>query len=171
MNPLFQFFIQLALLRRAPQDLPVSTALLVVLAVVSVVLGAVNGTSVFGSFPAAFGANLVDLALTFALLFFALKFTSHPERWVQTTTAFLGLGTLAGLVMLLVRGPAEFLGIKDLAVLVDLIIAVWLHVALGGVLRHALEIPLMAGVLIVLAYTMLAFNVIVQWFPMVVAGS
>jgi hypothetical protein len=50
-------------------------------------------------------------------------------------------------------------------VLVDLIVAVWLHVALGHVLRHALEVPLLAGVLIVLAYTMTAFSVVTRIFP------
>jgi hypothetical protein len=34
------------------------------------------------------------------------------------------------------------------------------------VLRHALAIPLLAGVIIMLSYTVLAFNVIVRIFPL-----
>lgn len=170
MSALFGFFLQLALLRRGPQDLPASGALLFLLAVAGTLVGAANGNHLFGGLQPALGANLVDLALTLLMLFVLLQFNAHVERWLQTSTAFIGLGLLAGLAMLLVRWPAEALGVLDLAMLVDLVVAVWLHVALGNVLRHALEIPLMAGVLIVLAYTMLAFNVVLQWFPLVGAG-
>jgi hypothetical protein len=68
--------------------------------------------------------------------------------------------------MLLIRVPAEALGMTDLARLIDLLLAIWLHVALGSVLRHALAIPLPAGVIIMLSYTVLAFNVIVRIFPL-----
>jgi hypothetical protein len=81
---------------------------------------------------------------------------------MQTMTAFLGLGVLAGLIMLLLRSPAEALGVAQLASVIDLILAIWLQVALGSVLRHALDIPLMAGVIIVLSYTVIAFNLIAR---------
>ena len=162
---LIRFFIQLAVLRRAPQDLPASSVLLVTFAVLSALIGTVNGTQLFGSARAALGANLLDLLLTMVLLFALLQFKGHLARWQQTATAFFGLGVLAGLIMLLLRAPAATLGISDLAMLVDLVLAVWLHVALGNVLRHALEIPLLAGVMIVLSYTVLAFNLIARVFP------
>ena len=162
---LIRFFIQLALLRRAPQDLPASPVLLVMFAVLSALVGTVNGMELFGSARAAFGANLLDLFLTMVLLFALLQLKGHLPRWQQTATAFFGLGVLAGLIMMLVRAPAEMLGISDLAMLVDLVLAVWLHIALGSVLRHALEVPLLAGVMIVLSYTVLGFNLIAQVFP------
>ncbi len=167
---LIRFFIQLAMLRRAPQDLPSSTALLVLLALLSVLVGSVNGVQLFGSVRAALGANLLDLFLSMALVFALLQFKGRTARWLQTATAFLGLGVLAGLVMLLVRAPADLLGVGDLAMLLDLILAVWLHIALGNVLRHALEIPLLAGVMIVLSYTVLAFNLIARIFPPVLSS-
>jgi hypothetical protein len=165
---LIRFFIQLAALRRAPQDLPASPALLVMFAVLSALVGTVNGMELFGGARAALGANLLDLFLTMVLLFALLQFKGHLPRWQQTATAFFGLGVLAGLVMMLLRAPAEMLGIGDLAMLVDLVLAVWLHIALGNVLRHALEIPLLAGVMVVLSYTVLAFNLIARIFPPIV---
>ena len=71
---------------------------------------------------------------------------------------------VAGLLMILVWAPADLLGVRDLAMLFDLVLAVWLHIALGNVLRHALEVPLLAGVMIVLSYTVLAFNLIARVF-------
>lgn len=167
MYPLIQFFFDLALLRRTPQDLPASPALLVLLALASLVLGAANGSAMFGGVREALGANLLDLVLSMIMLFVLLQFRGHPGRWTQTATAFFGLGLLAGAVMLLVRAPAEAMGLAGPAMLIDLVLAVWLHVALGHVLRHALNVPLMAGVIIVLAYTMMAFQLIVQVFPLV----
>jgi hypothetical protein len=162
---LVQFFIDLARLRRGPQDLPASTALLGLLAVFSVGIGTLNGMALFGGASPSLGANVVDLVLSMGLLWVLLRTRNKGARWLQTATAFLGLGVLAGGIMLLVRAPAEALGVVQLAILIDLVVAVWLHVALGNVLRQALEIPLLAGVLIVLAYTVFAFNLIAQLFP------
>jgi hypothetical protein len=167
---LLQFFVDLARLRRGPQDLPYSTALLGLLALLSVLLGSVNGSELFGGVAPALGANLVDLGLSLGLLWVLLKTQRKEARWQQTASAFLGLGVLAGLVMLVVRTLAEALGVVQFAILIDLIVAVWLHVALGNVLRHALDVPLLAGVLVVLAYTIFAFNLIAQVFPPQVAA-
>jgi hypothetical protein len=162
---LLQFFIDLARLRRGPQDLPYSSALLVLLAMLSVLTGTINGRELFGGVQPAFGANLVDLALSLGLLWVLLKTRNKAARWQQTASAFLGLGVLAGLVMFVVRTVAEAFGVIQFAILLDLVVAVWLHVALGNVLRQAIEVPLLAGVLIVLAYTVFAFNLIAQVFP------
>jgi hypothetical protein len=170
MQALLLFFFDLARLRRGPQDLPASSALLMLFALMSIVLGTMNGAQVFGGVRAALGANLLDLLLTMVMLFVLLQFVGRAARWLQTTTAFLGLGVLAGLIMTLVKSPAEVLGINDVAMLVDLVLAVWLHVALGNVLRHALDVPLLAGVLIVLSYTVMAFSVIARVFPLVGAN-
>jgi hypothetical protein len=171
MLALFQYFIDLALLRRAPQDLPASTALLLLLAALSVLIGGVNGAVPFGGLRAALGANLIDLALSMTVLFGLLQFRGHAPRWLQTASAFLGLGVLAGLLMLTVRPLAELMGIGSFAMLADILLAIWLHVALGNVLRHALDVSLPAGVLIVLAYTVLAVGIITRIFPPVVVGS
>lgn len=167
MLALIRFFTELALLRRGPQDLPVSGLLLGLLAVSSVLFGTINGRDMFGALQAALGANLLDLGLTLGFLWILLQVRGRLARWQQTATAFFGLGALAGFIMLLVRGLAEAVGILELAMLVDLIMAVWLHIAFGNVLRHALEVPLLAGVLIMLSYTILAFNLIVRVFPLV----
>lgn len=165
MLALLRFFTELAVLRRAPQDLPASPVLFALLALLNVAVGTANGTELFGGFRPALGANIIDLLATTLLVFILLQVRGKTERWLQTVTAFLGLGGLAGVIMLVVRGPAEALGVVQLAILVDLVLAIWLHVALGNVLRHALGIPLMAGVIIMLSYTVIAFNVIARVFP------
>jgi len=171
MHALIGYFFALAMLRRGPQDLPASTVLLALLAVANVLVGTATGSQIFGGVRPAFGANVVDLALSMVTLFVLLQFKGHAARWVQTATAFFGLGALAGVLMLLFRSVADMVGARELAMLSELIIAVWVHVALGHVLRHALDVPLLAGVVIVLAYSLMAFNIIAQFFPPNIPGS
>ena len=168
MQALLQFFIDLALLRKGPQDLPASPALLALLAAGGVFVGTLNGQAIFGGIRPAAGANLLDMVLTMVMLFVLLQFKGHAARWTQTASAFFGAGLLAGLVMLLVGAITSAPGAAPVSALMDLVLAVWLHVVLGHVLRHALDVPLMAGVIIVLAYTMMAFNVIIQFFPVMI---
>lgn len=170
MYVLIQFFVDLARLRRAPQDLPASASLLGLSALLSVTLGALNVVPVFGDLHAALGANLLDLVLSLAMIVLLLQLRGHPARWQQTATAFFGLGALAGAIVMMVRVPAEALGARELAAFVELVVAVWLHVAFGHVLRHALGVPLLAGVMIVLSYSVLSFNVIARVFPVNIGG-
>lgn len=171
MAALLRFFVELALLRRGPQDLPASSALVALTALLSVLVGAINGAEVFGGLGPAFAANLLDLGLSLVLVFALLQIKGRLARWMQTMAAFLGLGVLAGLVMLVLRTPAEALGVEQLATVVELILAIWLQVALGSVLRHALDIPLLAGVIIMLSYTVIAFNLIARVIPPVMMGG
>ncbi len=170
MVALFRFFVDLAILRRGPQDLPASSALLALLAVISVLIGGINTAAFFGGLGAALGANLFDLMLSMVTLFVLLQFRGHAARWMQTMSAFLGLGVLAGLIMLLVRPLAGLMGAAQFATQVDVLLALWLHVALGSVLRHALGVPLLAGVLIVFAYTLMVLSIITRIFPPVVGS-
>lgn len=166
MPALISFFLQLATLRRGPQDLPPSSALLALLALFNLVVGTISGAALFGGIRAALGANIVDLLLSLLLLFALLQVRGRTERWLQTASAFLGLGVLVGVVMLIVKAVAGALGVQEFAMLVDLVLAIWLQVALGSVLRHALEIPLLAGVIVMLSYTVIAFNLIARIFPL-----
>ncbi len=168
MLALIQFFFELALLRRGPQDLPSSSVLLVLVVLLSVTIGTLNGVQLFGGLGPALGANLLDLALSMALLAGLLMYRGRMARWLQTTTAFLGLGVLGGGAMLIARALATTLGVMDVAMLVEVVLAIWLHVALGSVLRHALDAPLVLGVIIVFCYTVLVFNLISGIFPLVV---
>jgi len=165
MQALLWFFFELALLRRGPQDLPASPVLLVLFALGGILVGALNGQEIFGGLRQAAGANVLDLLLTMTLLFVLLQFKGSAERWQQTTAAFLGIGLLAGVTMLVIGALAEMFNAAELSAFADLLLAIWLHVVLGHILRHALDIPLMAGVVIVLAYTMMAFNLIIIVFP------
>lgn len=170
MGALIEFFIQLALLRRKPQDLPASPVLLVLLGVASMALGTAAGAEDFGGYRAAFGANLFDLTLSLLFLFAVLQITGYLSRWLQTSTAVLGLSILASVFVFTLVVLGDAVRAPDVAGLLALIVFIWLHIAIGHVLRHALGVPLAAGVIIIFGYTLFSQALIWRVFPPLVSN-
>jgi len=101
---LLRFFIRLARLQQAPQDLPASTPLLLLCLIANVLVGMVGGSRYFGSVGVALLANLLDVAVMAGMVWLLLSVNKHQPRFVQTLTALYGLGALYALLMLLVEG-------------------------------------------------------------------
>jgi hypothetical protein len=93
---LFQFFVDLCLLRRNPQDLPASTALFGVILVVALFAGLLLALTAGAGFGQAFAQSVLDLLLLLGVLHVALKATDKQARYVQTATALLGADALIG---------------------------------------------------------------------------
>ena len=169
MNPnlasILYFFIDLCLLRRAPQDLPGSPLLL------GLVLVAAFASSVLVSVTA--GAGLVlamvqavlDLALLLVVLHTAMRMLDRLPRFLQTATAVAGADTLIGLVALLplmLVGPAGETGgapgaMTILAGVLFLVLVVWSILVSAHILRHAFDITLGQGAFVAVAYDLIAF--------------
>lgn len=164
MLAIVHFFIDLCLLRRAPQDLPASRLLLALVA----------GASLLGSMLLAMTAGEkaligllqggLDLGFLLALLYAILRLVDKPARFVQTSTALIGADTLIGLLALLplslAAGVDESSPMLVLAGMLFLMLVVWGVVATAHILRHALEIRLSQGVLLAIAYDVLSFMVV-----------
>lgn len=157
MNPLFKAFLDLCLFRVGPQDLPASTwlrnATLVGYFLVSAVLS-ILVASEFSSLLAA----LLDTLLLALLVVGSLWLLSKRERINQTLTATYGSGILfnlaiAPLAMIYLSmdkqaGPLLATGITALGL--------WNLAVLGNILRHALNLPLLAGMAIAITYLALS---------------
>jgi hypothetical protein len=167
---LFQFFWQLGLLRRAPQDLPASTALLGVLLAANLLLGTVVMAAQFGNAGAAFMASLLDAAVVAALLYATLRFSGHPGRFVQTLSAMYGITLMFSAVLALLQWFAVTLNLEVLAAFASLVLLAWVHVALGHVLRHALDMDLWAGIVIAIGFTVISLVLVSTYLPPPAAG-
>ena len=168
MVALIQFFIDLCLLRRAPQDLPASTALLGLVVVADLLITALVGLAGGLSLGAAWGQGLADLVLTLVLLRLALQLSRHPGRFLQLASALLGTGSLLGLLALPPLGllaGAETRGETSWAGLPLLILLFWSLLVTGHILRHGFGLRLGQGVLIAVAYNLLASTLINALFP------
>lgn len=164
MLAILHFFLDLCLLRRAPQDLP-AAPLLLTLAALAGMIGSLLLALSAGQRPlVGLLQGGMDIVLLLALLSAVLRMADKPARLLQTATALIGVDTLIGLIALLpltlAMGAGDQSARLALAGLLFLALVVWGVVASAHILRHALEIPLIQGVFIALAYDVLSFLVI-----------
>jgi hypothetical protein len=163
---LLNFFVDLCLLRRAPQDLPASQALLVVVLVVNALSGIVLGIQTWAGAGAALAATVVDIGVLLGLLWVALRVRGVTARFTQSATALLGAGTLFTLLAMplqpLLDAPEDIEG----GALLYLLLLIWVQLVYGHVLRHALNLKLVAGVALSLVYTFTSAVLIELLFPL-----
>jgi hypothetical protein len=162
---LLSFFFRLARLQQAPQDLPASTLLLLLSLLANVGVGVVGSSRYFGDLGTALMANLVDVVVMAGMLWLLLSVHDKQARFTQTLTALYGLGVIFGLVMLLPHQLAVLTDAQQLAGLLMLAVMVWAHVAMGHVLRHALDKRLAAGIALAVGISAASFVVVGNLFP------
>lgn len=165
MMELLRFFGEMALLRRAPQDLPGSVFLLQVLVVLNLGLGILLGLGQFSDPLQALAANLLELVFSAAVLYLGLVSVGKAARWVQSYSAFLGIGLLGGLLVLLFRVLAELSGVNALLDVSGLVLFFWLMVVMAHIVRHSFDMPLPFAILVVFLYTMVIISLTAYLFP------
>lgn len=162
MLKLFNFFVDICLLRRAPQDLPASGALFAIVVLLSVAVGAVGVSDVIPGL-AAFAAAMLDAVIAMVLLRLALMLKNHSGRFLQTATALFGSSIIMGLIalplQLAVDDQAEVVG--PFVSVAYLFLLIWIQVIIGHILRHALGVSMMLGVGLALTYSVVS-GVIIQ---------
>jgi hypothetical protein len=157
------FFVELCLLRRAPQDLPAASALLALGVVADVLVGLLLGLIVDLSPWMALSQGLVDVAFMLAVLYVALRLMDRLRRFMQTATALLGAGAVLGtlaivpLSLLPVGGEGEPTAI---AAILFLGLIVWSVLVTGHIFRHAFDLRLGQGVVIAVAYNLLSYSLV-----------
>jgi hypothetical protein len=161
---IINFFIELALLRRAPQDLPASQVLLAIVLFVGIGAGLLLAMTAGVGLASGLVQSLLDLGLMLAALWLALRFVAHGERFVQTATSLIGLDTLITLMALLPVGlarPADAdSGLLALAGLLFLMLVAWSVLATGHILRHAFGLTLVQGAAIAIGFDLLSFVIV-----------
>ena len=168
MSTLIRFFVELCLLRRGPQALPGHGALLGLVLAVHLVTAVLVGLAAGLTVPVAVGQGLADALLILGLLLLALRDTDRRPRFLQLATALFGAGVLLGLFALaplsLVAG-AEARGEASLAGLPLLVLLFWSLLVTGHILRQGFDLRLGQGVLIAVAYNLLASALVNSLFP------
>jgi hypothetical protein len=152
---LLKTYLGLCLLRANPQDLPGSGVL--VLSSLAA-YAAMDVVGVLDIIPpaAALLAAAVDTLMLVAVTHLALRLRRFENRFSQTLAALAGSGALLSLAAWGVAGlagaaiPPDWIWVPFL---------VWYTVVFGHVLRHALSIPMMAGIAASFLYLLLAMGV------------
>ncbi|WP_242519309.1 hypothetical protein [Halochromatium roseum] len=161
---IINFFIDLALLRRAPQDLPASPALLLLVLLVGLGAGSLLAITAGVDLGDGLLQSLLDLALTLGALSLALRLVERQQRFLQTATALVGVDTLITLLALLPVGMARPVdsesGLLALAGVLFLLLVVWSVLAVGHILRHAFSLSLLQGAAIAIGFDLLSFVIV-----------
>jgi hypothetical protein len=169
MTELFRLFAQIALSRKGPQDLPASPLLLAL--------------TVAGYFLINYGVNLlmpavdlwrlhllVDVAFTLAWYWILLKAFAKPERFLQTATAMFGyqlvLAPLWIAAVYLSRRYNDDAVLQFPAAVIGLAIAIWVIRAGGYILKAALELPMVACVVLIILQILAGQLVLFAMSPM-----
>jgi len=166
-KPLLKLFINICLLRAKPQDVPASSALMLLMLLAAIVTGvpAIIG-SVDGLAPALM-IGLLDVALILILLRVFLTIIGLSARLLQTATALFGTGVIINLlsipVQMLLDVSAEFSAAQFLGALLYFALLMWSLLIMGHILRHSFKLQLSSGVLIAMGYFML-INTLVRLF-------
>ena len=163
MKALVHYFIELCLLRKGPQDLPASTTLLQVLLLVYLGVGVLVGAATGQGLGVALLQTLVDLAFLLGLLYAGLRLVGRLPRLVQAASALVGSGALLSLLVLVPLGMAsggDESEMTGFAALLFLALLAWSILVTGHILRHTLDLPLVQGALIAVAYNLLAYSLL-----------
>jgi hypothetical protein len=168
MASILKLYLDIALLRRGPEDLPASRSLLYATLFAFVVLNALL-TVAFR--PTAENWLLqLFVSVGFTLLWYRLLLTvfGRPERYLQTITAVLGFGCIvtplivpaAGMMAPYADNPEQAMPFM----LLLLPLAAYLIFVSARILRAAIERPLFQCVMLVLLQTFLEPLIILSLF-------
>jgi len=169
MLPILDAFLQIALRRRGPEDLPDSSFLLLLAAGAYLGTQAVLAAPVFGSTLALAQGLLLDVLLLCGCLWGLLRLAGHPGRFRQTLTAVLGTGAFLTTCMLPFNywlDEAGSPGEVPLAPTLGLLAVIsWSLVVNGHIFARALSRPFVAGLAVSIAYFFLNYLVFAEFGP------
>jgi hypothetical protein len=156
--PAFPFVLRdVILLRRGPQDMPHSPRLLVWVCAASLLLQLAIA-SVLAVPGDALGAGLIGLAFNLGVLYLLLNLRGLRARFVQAALALTSCAIVFAIlsvpIVLAVGGkpptPEAITPLQALLGMLALPIVVWKLIVDAHILRHSLNLPFAAGLLIAL---------------------
>lgn len=168
MWPLSRAFIDIALHRSGPQDLPASQFLL---GAVLVAYAIVNflALTVISVTQRDVMLLLIEPIVDLGVVFLVLKLFEKTRRFLQTATALVGTGVILSLIYIpvlhwnevLQAPPTELTAPQVLA----LLLLVWSLDVAGYILSKALGKPYIVGVSIVVVYELASMSLRQALFP------
>ena len=169
MKELIRLFMQIALLRQGPQDVPASPLLLAF-----TVAGyfAVNFivSSVLPPFPGPWVAHLcVDVVFMIVWYALLMKVVRRPERFLQTTTAIYGFQAVLSPLLVasvwLTRRFAQDSVWQFPVTLMSLALLIWIVAANSHIVKTALEWSMPPSVALVILQTLAGNLLVLALFP------
>lgn len=178
LNPLvvrLQAFIDIARMRRGPEDLPFDRSLLVMAVAAYGLLNLVFALILprdSGEPPA---LALADIPVTLVSLQVLLRLARRPERFVQTAAAMFGFPVVLAPALLISAWLLLRYGEDStwqLPVLVlRFAVEIWVLAVAARILRAATEWPLLACVGLMIAQQLLTYSIVTLIYPQALGAS
>ncbi len=149
MLTIFKLYVDICLLRAAPQDLPATQSVLVS-ALLAYAATSIALSVATQSFESAVLYGLADTLILAGLTYTLLTLRHFPQRLTQTLSALAGTGVVIGLFAL------PLVLVKNAPPLLLLVITVWSLAVTGHILRHALNVSLRMGILAGMGYLLVS---------------
>lgn len=166
-------FFDICRLQKRPQDIPESKNLLTLCLVF---YGLLSVGLVMLSEPPdrAVLAGLLDVILIMAFTLALLQIRSKVGRWIQTVTALTGTGIVLSLIALPIYVLLSFSGgseassnpIYGFGLLILAGLAFWNVVIMAHILRHALDVNMLWGIILAIIYIWIVFSFTAAVMPM-----
>jgi len=154
-------FVDIALHRRGPEDLPASQFLLG-LVLVAYLLVSFVALAVMSATTADVILTLVELVTDLGVVFLLLQFFQKAGRFLQTATAMVGTGAVLSLILVPLLHWDEVLAAPPTELttprLLILLLFVWSLDIAGFIVSRALGKPYIVGVSIVVVYELAAMT-------------
>jgi hypothetical protein len=155
MGRLLHLLWDICRLRSGPQDLPYSPRLLLIVCAFGLLLQMVLAR-VLGVAQEVLGVGVLTLAFNFGLLYLLLSLRGMSSRFVQTALALVGCALMFSVFSLpitLLFGtppptPEQTTPLQSLLVMLWLPFLIWKLVVDAHILRHSLNVPFLAGIVI-----------------------
>ncbi len=148
-------FLQICLLRRAPQDIPASSLLLamtLLLHFLFTVLAAMLDPNPQQVMLIA----VIECLCLLAFVYVVLLLRSRTNRWQQTVTALVGTGIIIKLiffpVLMLLPGGGGLHETPTSVMWAVWLLSLWGLLVLAHIFRHALSVPFILGAAVAIAY-------------------
>lgn len=166
--PLIRLFYDICLLRKGPQDVPASMLLLGLVVAANLGLGLVLSWPDLGWVESLLQSTTGALVLG-GFLWAALMLSGKAPRFLQTAIAAFGCDTFVSAIAFPLLAWSQIdPDMKGAVGLPLMVLMLWQISVIGHILRHALSVPLVAGLGLALAYTVVSYSLIMALFP--VAG-
>lgn len=160
---LFKQFVELAMLRIRPQDLP-AHPLALQLSVLLAMIVSMIGLMANYSFAGAFARSVLALAVSAAFVYGFLLLQDKRSRFNQSFCAICGASTVIYLVALPLMpyfAPDENGNYNSVFVVLILLLDGWSLIVTGFIFRHSFDIPFGRGIalaLLLMFLTLIVFG-------------
>ncbi len=159
----FAEFWNICIFRGSPSQTPADDQALRILVAIVLAIILVQGFSVGGERMWLFaGASILSNVLLLTAIYISLRVRNLTNRLRKTISAYLGTLAITDVLWLLAFWLAAG---NELSSFLIMVLSLWRIAVVGFILKHSLDVSIIIGLLLALAFTIMSVLVVVMVVP------